>query len=222
MGIIVAVAVHVGVGFLAANTLMRNDSVAQVQVGVSELSVNMIPDDAERPTEPQPMLSNPSPPELDIKSPVPEFNPSVPQIDLPDVVVFDVAEITFGEPWPEPPASKAPKPKRSPRQPSSTPSRPKVAKAAPKPSGAKVRRSVKPIYPSDALRAGVEGTTLIRLEVGVRGNVASARIARSSGHASLDRAAIKAARKWRFSPATRNGSPAASSVIVPIQFRLSA
>jgi|GEM_PF-558769 len=63
----------------------------------------------------------------------------------------------------------------------------------------------KPRYPSIALRAGHQGTTVLRLTIGSKGRVTSVTIAKSSGHRSLDQAALSVVRSWRFKPA-RNGA----------------
>lgn len=58
-----------------------------------------------------------------------------------------------------------------------------------------------PKYPSSSRRAGHQGTTIITFVVGTSGRVTSARVTKSSGHATLDQAAISAVRTWRFTPA---------------------
>lgn len=75
-----------------------------------------------------------------------------------------------------------------------------------------------PDYPRDALRAGISGEVVIRIDVGVDGVPASMEIVRSSRNRSLDRAALQAVRKWRFAPATRNGTPIAVSVQQTVSF----
>jgi protein TonB len=45
-------------------------------------------------------------------------------------------------------------------------------------------------------------------------------VARSSESALLDQAAVTAVQKWRFVPATQNGTPIAAQVMVPVVFRL--
>lgn len=74
-----------------------------------------------------------------------------------------------------------------------------------------------PVYPPDALAAGKTGRVLVRAEVAADGRVLEVRIHRSSGVASLDRAALAAVRSWRFSSAA---DPAARPrpVNVPIDF----
>ncbi|MDB0057050.1 energy transducer TonB, partial [Akkermansiaceae bacterium] len=68
----------------------------------------------------------------------------------------------------------------------------------------------KPRYPSIALRAGHQGTTTLRLTIGSNGRVTSASVSKSSGHSSLDQAALSVVRSWRFKPA-RNGAGQAVS-----------
>ena len=77
-----------------------------------------------------------------------------------------------------------------------------------------------PAYPYAARRIGVEGRVVIGVAVGRDGFVANAAIAESSGHRLLDRAALEAVRDWRFIPAKRAGQPVASTIAVPIVFRL--
>ena len=62
----------------------------------------------------------------------------------------------------------------------------------------------KPKYPSSAKRAGHQGTVTLSFTVSSSGKVTSVRVSKSSGHSSLDNAAVSAIRRWRFKPA-RNG-----------------
>jgi TonB family protein len=70
-----------------------------------------------------------------------------------------------------------------------------------------------PVYPPELERAGIEGIVVFRLKIAADGNVADAVIEQSSGFAAMDRAALEAVRKWRFTPARRFG------VAVPIEVR---
>ena len=62
-------------------------------------------------------------------------------------------------------------------------------------SGVACRRNCKPKYPELARRQGKEGRVAVRVVTDGNGNVASAEIARSSGNADLDAAALKQARR---------------------------
>ena len=77
-----------------------------------------------------------------------------------------------------------------------------------------------PRYPSDALRNGESGTVLVRIEVGADGEPTAVSVVARSGSRSLDRAAVQAAKRWRFRPAQQNGRAVASAVEVPIEFAL--
>jgi len=75
-----------------------------------------------------------------------------------------------------------------------------------------------PRYPRRALRRGESGEVLLRIQVDARGVPSQVDVASSSGSRDLDRAAVAAARRWRFRPAMRDGSPVAGVVNVPIAF----
>lgn len=77
-----------------------------------------------------------------------------------------------------------------------------------------------PDYPARARRLGIEGSVEVRASVDVRGGVASAEVASSSGDASLDAAAVEAAGRWRFEPALRDGVPVPDEYRVRFLFRL--
>lgn len=77
-----------------------------------------------------------------------------------------------------------------------------------------------PLYPASAIRAGHEGTVLLSLEVLENGRVGRIRLMQSSGFASLDRSAMREARKWRFVPGTRDGIPVVRWKEVPVKFEL--
>jgi protein TonB len=79
-------------------------------------------------------------------------------------------------------------------------------------------QSPAPRYPSQALRRGESGTVALRVEIGADGVPNEVGVANSSGSRQLDRAAMDAVRRWRFSPATRQGEAVAGTVVVPITF----
>jgi TonB family protein len=79
---------------------------------------------------------------------------------------------------------------------------------------------VEPIYPETARTAGIGGTVSLELTVDETGAVAAVKLARPSGFAALDDAAITAARRFRFRPATRDGRPIASTVLFDQRFNL--
>ncbi|GAA4866275.1 energy transducer TonB [Luteimonas vadosa] len=75
-----------------------------------------------------------------------------------------------------------------------------------------------PSYPPEAMRRRESGTVLLRIEVDAQGRPHSMDIVRASGSRHLDRAALVAARSWRFRPAMRNGEPVSGTVNVPVSF----
>jgi periplasmic protein TonB len=78
-----------------------------------------------------------------------------------------------------------------------------------------------PEYPPSAIRAGAEGSCHIEVFVLPSGRVGDARIAKSTGSESLDRAAMDEAKKrWRFQPASEAGAPISQWYTVKIVFRL--
>jgi len=77
-----------------------------------------------------------------------------------------------------------------------------------------------PVYPSIARRRGYEGTVLLSVEVLANGAVGDLSVKKSSGHSILDRAALKAVKKWKFKPASQSGIPFIMWVDVPVRFEL--
>jgi protein TonB len=78
-----------------------------------------------------------------------------------------------------------------------------------------------PRYPRTAIRAGHEGTVLLRVRVDAFGRPQEVTIERSSGHHELDRSARETVlQRWRFQPAQRDGQPVAAWGLVPIRFTL--
>jgi periplasmic protein TonB len=77
-----------------------------------------------------------------------------------------------------------------------------------------------PNYPPAAFREGIEGEVILIVDVDANGNVTNVSVEKSSRNRDLDRAAMEAARKWRFNPSVKNGVKAAGRVRVPVAFRL--
>ena len=66
-------------------------------------------------------------------------------------------------------------------------------------------RIAKPVYPNDALVAGLSGAVVVEVKVDERGKVESADAI--SGPPELRQAAVDAARQWEFKPTTLSGVP---------------
>jgi protein TonB len=78
----------------------------------------------------------------------------------------------------------------------------------------------KPTYPPLAVSRGWEGKVLLRVNVSAEGLSESVVVHQSSGHDSLDDAAIEAVEKWKFIPAKKGDKAVSCTVIVPINFTL--
>ncbi|MEO5963282.1 MAG: energy transducer TonB [Thermomonas sp.] len=75
-----------------------------------------------------------------------------------------------------------------------------------------------PSYPREALRRGIGGTVRVKATIAPDGSVERMEVADSSGDRYLDRAAMDAVRRWRFTPAMRNGQPVSATVVIPVDF----
>lgn len=82
------------------------------------------------------------------------------------------------------------------------------------------QRNQQPSYPVMAKQRGHEGQILLHVLVNTKGAVSELKIKQSSGHASLDAAALAAVKNWLFTPATEDGRAVSMWVDVPIEFRL--
>jgi len=80
---------------------------------------------------------------------------------------------------------------------------------------------VRPVYPESARRAGIQGTTLLRIHIESDGRVSDVSVERSAGHQALDEAAADAVRRWRFEPALNSAGPVSMWARVPVEFRIS-
>jgi len=67
---------------------------------------------------------------------------------------------------------------------------------------------------------GEEGVVVVSVRVSATGKGSNIRVVRSSGHARLDKAAISALARARFSPATRLGRPVESTLVKTFNFVL--
>jgi protein TonB len=75
-----------------------------------------------------------------------------------------------------------------------------------------------PRYPELARQRGWEGTALLRITIDKTGRVTKVEVARSSGYALLDAAAVNAVRTWRGEPARRRGQPLETVELLPVKF----
>jgi protein TonB len=158
--------------------------------------------------------------EQQAETPAPTLRP--PEVVLPEVQVPLVEiDIPLDAPPPpitvlaraEPPSPPLPPP----------PSPPAPALHASEPVMATSVEYVRPpvlVYPPAAKQARASGTVHLRAVVEADGRVREVKVDRSSGHASLDKAATEAMRAALFKPYMHNGMARAAVVIVPMDFGL--
>lgn len=155
----------------------------------------------------------------------PAVRPRVPEIVMPQVVV-PLVSIDFPMEAPPPiSATASVEPTQVPTpKPSTTPLPAPVSnRDSSEPVMATSVEYVRPpvlTYPAAAKQARATGTVLVRAVVEADGRVREVRVDRSSGYASLDRAAMEALRKALFRPHMLNGVARAAVVIVPMEFEL--
>jgi len=82
------------------------------------------------------------------------------------------------------------------------------------------RKNPRPGYPRLARRRGYQGIVILEVLVRRDGTPGKVRMFQSSGYRILDKAAIKAVKKWSFSPGLENGNPVDMWVRIPIRFEL--
>lgn len=81
-------------------------------------------------------------------------------------------------------------------------------------------RNPQPDYPQASRARGEQGVVGLVLRVAPSGQVAEVEIGRSSGFPQLDEAAKRAAQRWRFRPAMRDGFPVEGTIRTAVHFRL--
>jgi protein TonB len=140
------------------------------------------------------------------------------------------------------PPKPKPKPKKVPppvveQPPIQTPSPvvsdapPAPMKAAPAPAPKPVERVVnvsnadylrkpEPEYPEDAMDRGWQGKVLVKARILASGQTDNVQVQKSSGHASLDAAAIKAVKRAVFKPNMQGDTATTVFALIPIVFQL--
>lgn len=77
-----------------------------------------------------------------------------------------------------------------------------------------------PRYPEEAIKNHEQGTVVLKVLADIHGKPLKTKIVKSSGHTSLDQAAVNAAMRWRFNPGMRDGKPVKGWARVPVTFSL--
>lgn len=128
------------------------------------------------------------------------------------------------EPEPLPEVVKEPKPTPPPAKDTALPAGPVEQESQ---SGVisravqKRRGNRAPNYPRRARATKQQGTTKLEVYVRADGTVEKLSVFESSGFSLLDDEALKAVKRWRFTPArSPSGAPTEDRVIVPVVFKL--
>ncbi|HEY0683797.1 MAG TPA: energy transducer TonB [Steroidobacter sp.] len=77
-----------------------------------------------------------------------------------------------------------------------------------------------PVYPSQVIREGGEGTVVLSIYILADGRVGEVKLVSSSGYSKLDESAMREAKRWRFVPGTSDGTPVAMWKQLPVTFKL--
>lgn len=141
-------------------------------------------------------LIKPPPPKLT----PPQPTPLPPPPEEPPIVVDDPSPVDVQAPPPSPPSPPAPA---------------TTIGSSVDPSS---KRLNPPKYPPTEARQGVGGTVVLVITIDGQGNVLDVAVEKSSRNRNLDRAAMDAARKWKFNPEMQNGVGVQSRVRVPVDF----
>ncbi len=194
---------------------------ASVMEAVETVDEGVVIELAAAPPEPPAPVEPPPPPPPPVEPPPPPPEPDPEPEPVPE---------------PKPKPKPKPQPKPQPRQPRrqtnataavSTPVQavrtapsPKLAPVVTPPAASTSYKNPKPAYPPLARKRGQEGTVRVRAHIDEQGKLIDVSVAQSSGHTLLDDAALKTVRRWRFTPAMRDGQPVKGTIVVPIEFSL--
>ena len=83
-------------------------------------------------------------------------------------------------------------------------------------------RQLAPVYPIEAMRAGVHGVVRLEAIVGADGSVQDVRVVQSLDRVhGLDAEAVRAAKAWRFEAGLKDGSPVPVALTIEMTFAVS-
>ncbi len=85
--------------------------------------------------------------------------------------------------------------------------------------GPKITRWMRPKYPRKARDLGQTGLVVLRITIDAAGRAVHVEVAKRAG-GGFDEAAVAAARKSAFAPATHKGRPVACVALLPVRFNL--
>jgi len=194
------------VGHLVAGWgLLQGTTMREVVVDMAPLMVKLV----NASPEPAPVLPPPA---------RPVALPSPPPLPVPVIALAPTAEPTPSISVAPPPAEQAQTPAEAAPAPAPSPA-PSLVRTIPTSAVAYLEPPA-PVYPRASRRQGEQGEVLVKVEIGADGRAGQVLLARSSGFARLDEAALAAVRAARFKPYTENGVARVVWTTVPIQFEL--
>jgi protein TonB len=189
----------IGLHALLLTALVKMDVIEIKRIKTEPLVVNLIPEAA---PPPPPVEQEAAPPEA-VDPPVvaPKALVAAPVIQPLPVAVIDVPpRATAVVVAPAPPAPAAP-----------------VAVAD---LSSKLISGSPPKYPIESRRKREQGTVILSVLLGLDGTVTELNVSQSSGYQRLDKAALDAVRRWRWSPTLRGGVPMMVRGFIDIPFVL--
>jgi len=86
----------------------------------------------------------------------------------------------------------------------------------------KLIKPIKADYPPLAREAGIEGAVRVKVVVGADGRVLAVEVLSSDVTASMERAAVEAAKRALFKPGRQGHKAVKSTVVIPFHFKLEA
>lgn len=195
------------------------ESAAAVQAPPPAPEMPPPPVNAPRPPEfapPDDPLPAPPDPEA-LKLPEPASEPP-PPLDLPEPKPQEEPK-TQAEPEPnaEPPPEAESEPPAAPPAPAVPAAAPRQAHVDAPPS---LKKTIRPDYPRGARTRGEEGDVQLEIAVDAQGTVTGVTVVSACPFAELNEAAVKAARKARFTPARQGRQAVACTARITLTFRL--
>ena len=217
--VVVAIAAVHG---LAGWGLLQIDGVREALVERAPLFVHLL--DAPAPPKPLPPPPPPPPAPAPRKVMPPAPAPLLSAAPSPAPAAFVTPppppEIVETPAPPAPVASPAPPAPAPAPVPAPTPPAPPPAPRTIPSSAVQYLDPPAPVYPRLSIRLNETGVVLVRVFIGEDGLPRQVQLARSSGHARLDEAAVAGVQKARFRPPTENGQPISGWARIEIPFEL--
>ena len=165
------------------------------------------------PVAPEDPIPTPPDPEA-MRIPEPDPEPP-PPMDLPEPPPEETrAEALAEETPPKEVAPREPEPQPAPSAPQAAPRQARVD-APPA-----LKKTIRPDYPRGARTRGEEGDVQLEIAVDAHGAVTSVTVISACPFAELNDAAVKAARKARFTPARQGRRPVPCTARITLTFRL--